>query len=224
MVRGEILRLPSPRQTRGREQRGADRRSAPPQRRARPRRARARVPARARGSRGRAPEHAPGARPRARVGRPTRLRTPRAPLEPRPPRHRLSTLRPVGADERELPRGRRAARGRAGARQPGGGPAARRGQRVGALPPRPPGEPRRRRRAPARPARAGYQARVEEDQLEHASCPCPTIAPGRHELMCQLAEGVVEGVLTTAGGDCTASGFHQDPQRRCCGARLAAAK
>ena len=70
----------------------------------------------------------------------------------------------------------------------------------------------------------GYQARVEEDQLELARCPCPTVAPGRPELMCQLAEGVVEGVLTAAGGDRTASGFHHDPQRRCCGSRLAAAK
>ncbi|MFL5854468.1 MAG: helix-turn-helix domain-containing protein [Solirubrobacteraceae bacterium] len=70
----------------------------------------------------------------------------------------------------------------------------------------------------------GYEASVEDDQLQLAKCPCPTVAPGTPELMCLLAEGVVEGVLAAAGGDRTASGFHHDRQRRCCGARLAAAK
>jgi predicted ArsR family transcriptional regulator len=70
----------------------------------------------------------------------------------------------------------------------------------------------------------GYEASVEDDQLELAKCPCPTVAPGTPELMCLLAEGVVEGALAAAGGDRTATAFHHDRQRRCCGARLAAAK
>jgi predicted ArsR family transcriptional regulator len=70
----------------------------------------------------------------------------------------------------------------------------------------------------------GYQAGIEEDRLELAGCPCPTVAPGRPELMCLLAEGVVEGALAAAGGDRVAAGFHHDPPRRCCGARLVSAQ
>ena len=70
----------------------------------------------------------------------------------------------------------------------------------------------------------GYEATVDDDQLQLAKCPCPRVAPGRPELICLLAEGVVEGALAAAGGDRTAAAFHHDPRRRCCGARLAAAK
>jgi predicted ArsR family transcriptional regulator len=70
----------------------------------------------------------------------------------------------------------------------------------------------------------GYQARVEDGRLELAGCPCPTVAPDRPDLMCLLAEGVVEGALAAAGGERAATDFHHDPARRCCGARLVSVK
>lgn len=66
----------------------------------------------------------------------------------------------------------------------------------------------------------GYEADVEETRLKLARCPCSTIAPGRPELMCMLAEGVVRGTLSAAGTGRTAREFEHDPQRRCCIAKL----
>jgi predicted ArsR family transcriptional regulator len=70
----------------------------------------------------------------------------------------------------------------------------------------------------------GYEASVTGTQLRLAKCPCPTVAPNTPGLVCLLAEGVVEGALAAAGADRTASAFEHDPERRCCGAKLAAAK
>jgi predicted ArsR family transcriptional regulator len=70
----------------------------------------------------------------------------------------------------------------------------------------------------------GYEARVANNRLQLAKCPCPTVAPNKPELMCLLAEGVVEGALAGAGADRIATAFQHDPERRRCGAKLAARK
>jgi predicted ArsR family transcriptional regulator len=70
----------------------------------------------------------------------------------------------------------------------------------------------------------GYEASVGNNRLQLAKCPCPVVAPNKPELMCLLAEGVVEGTLAAAGADHTATAFQHDPERRCCGAKLAALK
>ena len=70
----------------------------------------------------------------------------------------------------------------------------------------------------------GYEASVDGDQLRLAKCPCPTVSPNEPELMCLLAEGVVDGALAAAGAHRTATDFNHDPDRRCCVARLAAPK
>jgi predicted ArsR family transcriptional regulator len=70
----------------------------------------------------------------------------------------------------------------------------------------------------------GYEASIEKNRLQLARCPCPTVAPNKPELMCLLAEGVVEGALAAAGADRIATAFQHDPERRCCGAKLAAPK
>jgi predicted ArsR family transcriptional regulator len=190
MVRGEILRLPSPRQTRGREQRGADRRSAPPQRRARlEERGRASLPELA---------EAAGVHPNTRRAHVLELESAgllvseRRALPSSRGRpgtdYRLSDLwertsanflgvaelLAVALDRASLAADQLRAVGSEWGRYLLGRPGS---HDVGAELPRVLRE-------------LGYQAHVEEDQLELASFPCPTVAPGRPELMCQLAEGV----------------------------------
>jgi hypothetical protein len=62
----------------------------------------------------------------------------------------------------------------------------------------------------------GFQARVDRDELHLSGCPCPIVAPGRPELVCELTDAVVEGVLTASGSRLQLVRVHHDPERRAC--------
>ena len=62
----------------------------------------------------------------------------------------------------------------------------------------------------------GYQARVRGGAVELSGCPCATVVPGHPELVCCLAEGVVDGVLETAGGGERIGAAEHDPAKRSC--------
>jgi predicted ArsR family transcriptional regulator len=72
--------------------------------------------------------------------------------------------------------------------------------------------------------RLGFDASVSGGKLQLSRCPCSTVAPDQPEIMCMLAEGVVEGALAAAGSSKTATAFDHDTQRRRCSARLARRK
>jgi predicted ArsR family transcriptional regulator len=72
--------------------------------------------------------------------------------------------------------------------------------------------------------RLGYEASVKGGRIQLSRCPCSTVAPDRPELMCLLAEGVIEGALAAAGGQRTATSFDHDAERRRCSAKLAVRK
>jgi predicted ArsR family transcriptional regulator len=72
--------------------------------------------------------------------------------------------------------------------------------------------------------RLGFEAAVKGGRLHLSRCPCSTVAPDQPELMCLLAEGVIEGALAAAGGEREATSFAHDAESRHCTAKLAARK
>jgi predicted ArsR family transcriptional regulator len=68
--------------------------------------------------------------------------------------------------------------------------------------------------------RLGFQARVEEGELYLSGCPCPIVAPERPELICGLADAVIEGVLTGSRSGLCMTRRDRDPGRRRCRASL----
>lgn len=68
--------------------------------------------------------------------------------------------------------------------------------------------------------RLGFDASVTGGRIQLSRCPCSTVAPDRPELMCLLAEGVIEGALAAAGTGRTATSFDHDRERRRCSAKL----
>jgi len=72
--------------------------------------------------------------------------------------------------------------------------------------------------------RLGFEASVSGGKVHLSRCPCSTISPDQPEIMCMLAEGVVEGALVAAGSSKTATSFDHDTVRRHCSARLAVRK
>jgi len=68
-------------------------------------------------------------------------------------------------------------------------------------------------------ARLGFSASVAGGRLALSSCPCPLVCPKRPQLICGLADAVVDGVLDGSG---TAAGHHEhDPVTRTCSTSLA---
>ena len=67
----------------------------------------------------------------------------------------------------------------------------------------------------------GFDAHVDGDTVELASCPCPLVLPDRPELVCGLAASVVEGVLSGSGSELTVAGGSHDQDRRRCSLELA---
>jgi predicted ArsR family transcriptional regulator len=64
--------------------------------------------------------------------------------------------------------------------------------------------------------RLGFHGRVSGDVLELSACPCTLVLPGRPELLCELAVGVVDGVLAgTGSGLKVGRRVHHPDQRRC---------
>lgn len=66
----------------------------------------------------------------------------------------------------------------------------------------------------------GFQATVKRNELRLSGCPCPVIAPDHPELVCGLADAVVEGVLAGTGSQLKLVRVHHDPARRVCGGSL----
>jgi len=62
----------------------------------------------------------------------------------------------------------------------------------------------------------GFEATVEEDEVRLTGCPCPTVAPDRPELICALATGVLDGVLSASGSRRRAGEGRHDPLARDC--------
>jgi predicted ArsR family transcriptional regulator len=69
--------------------------------------------------------------------------------------------------------------------------------------------------------RLGFHARVEGRTLHLSACPCRRVLPDRPELVCELAVGVAEGLLTGSGSDLRVAARRHDPERRRCTVELA---
>jgi predicted ArsR family transcriptional regulator len=72
--------------------------------------------------------------------------------------------------------------------------------------------------------RLGFEASVSGGKVQLSHCPCSVVSPDQPEIMCTLAEGVIEGALAAAGSGKTATSFDHDAERRRCSARLARRK
>lgn len=77
-----------------------------------------------------------------------------------------------------------------------------------------------RERLPELLHRLGYDVSVSGDEVRLTGCPCPLIAPDRPGMICELATGVLDGVLGAAGSDLRAGPAAHDPSRRDCRIRL----
>jgi hypothetical protein len=67
-------------------------------------------------------------------------------------------------------------------------------------------------------ARLGFQARASNGRLEMSRCPCPLLAPEHPELVCAMADAVVDGTLE--GSELVAGARDHDTRARCCSANL----
>jgi predicted ArsR family transcriptional regulator len=77
-----------------------------------------------------------------------------------------------------------------------------------------------RKRVPEILAGLGFSATVADDEVRLTGCPCPTIAPDRPELICELATGVLDGVLGAVGASQRVGPAQHDPARRDCSVTL----
>ena len=69
----------------------------------------------------------------------------------------------------------------------------------------------------------GFQATVNRGELRLSGCPCPIVAPDHPELVCGLADAVVEGVLAGTGSGLSLVRVRHDPERRACRGSLRSA-
>jgi predicted ArsR family transcriptional regulator len=67
----------------------------------------------------------------------------------------------------------------------------------------------------------GFDAEVDGSEIRLRSCPCPSISPACPELICRLAEAVVNGVLETGARRLRVASTEHQPDRRRCTIRLA---
>jgi predicted ArsR family transcriptional regulator len=73
-----------------------------------------------------------------------------------------------------------------------------------------------RERIPEVLRRLGFDAEVVGARVKLTGCPCPLVAADRPELVCQLATGVLEGVLEAAGArQAVGEQWHDPAKRRC---------
>ena len=70
--------------------------------------------------------------------------------------------------------------------------------------------------------RLGFLAAVDGDVVRISGCPCAVVSPDHPEVVCGLATGVVEGVLSTSGSLLRVTEHQADPDARRCTVRLAA--
>jgi predicted ArsR family transcriptional regulator len=62
----------------------------------------------------------------------------------------------------------------------------------------------------------GFDAVLEGERVHLRSCPCALVAPERPQVVCELAVGAAEGVLSGCGGDVRAQARRHDPHCRIC--------
>jgi predicted ArsR family transcriptional regulator len=87
------------------------------------------------------------------------------------------------------------------------------------------GRPGRREVSTAIPGtleRLGFHAAVEGDVVRMSGCPCGVVSPDHPEVVCGLATGVVEGVLSASGSPLRVLEHEGDPRARRCTVRLMA--
>ncbi|HEU0315785.1 MAG TPA: helix-turn-helix domain-containing protein [Solirubrobacteraceae bacterium] len=68
--------------------------------------------------------------------------------------------------------------------------------------------------------RLGFDAEVVGSEVRLRSCPCPSISPAHPELICRLAQAVVDGVLETGTERLRVAAADHHPERRRCTIRL----
>jgi predicted ArsR family transcriptional regulator len=62
----------------------------------------------------------------------------------------------------------------------------------------------------------GYVAEFKDDQIQLAGCPCILVSPEEPRVVCDVAAGLVDGMLEASGSDLRVHDRHHDPpQRRC---------
>jgi predicted ArsR family transcriptional regulator len=66
----------------------------------------------------------------------------------------------------------------------------------------------------------GFKAAVVDGEVRLNGCPCSLLAPDNPRLICELASGVLDGVLLACGADRTLGEEHHDPQARNCSIEL----
>jgi predicted ArsR family transcriptional regulator len=64
--------------------------------------------------------------------------------------------------------------------------------------------------------RLGFKAAVEDGRVHLTGCPCPLLAADDPLMICELASGVVDGVLLACGADRSLGCEHHDPAARDC--------
>ena len=62
----------------------------------------------------------------------------------------------------------------------------------------------------------GWNAEVVDAQVKLSGCPCPLVSADRPELLCELASGVLDGVLRAAGAKQTIGEESHNPAERSC--------
>jgi predicted ArsR family transcriptional regulator len=68
--------------------------------------------------------------------------------------------------------------------------------------------------------RLGFHADVDGDVVRISGCPCAVVAPDHPEVVCALATGLVEGILSASGSDLRVAEHDKHPERRRCTLRL----
>ena len=62
----------------------------------------------------------------------------------------------------------------------------------------------------------GYIAKISGDELQLTGCPCILVSPEEPRIVCDVAVGLVEGILEAAGSDLRVRArHHHHAQRRC---------
>lgn len=83
-----------------------------------------------------------------------------------------------------------------------------------------PGERDVARELPRVLERLGFQARMDDGELRLSGCPCPIVAPESPQLICELTDAVIEGVLAGSRSGLCMTRTERDPGRRRCRASL----
>ena len=62
----------------------------------------------------------------------------------------------------------------------------------------------------------GYVAQIEDDQLQLVGCPCILVSPAEPRVVCDVAAGLVDGILEASGSELrVGERRHQHADRRC---------